>query len=268
MANTIHPTAIISPKAELGDNISIGPFCVVDGKTVIGDNCSLDSYVQIKEYTKMGSGNVVHSHTCLGGPPQHLAFKNEPTTVEIGNDNIIREYVTIHRGTTQGHSYTSIGSNCMLMAYVHIAHDCRVGDHVIMANASSLAGHVDVGNNVMISGMSGIHQFVRIGDYAFLGAMGGFVKDVPPYMLATGVRALLHGPNTIGLRRHGFDTPTCNGLKKAYRLIFRSGLTREESLQMAESEFPDSKEVANLIKFIRESERGICPAQLRNYPVE
>ncbi len=268
MANIIHPTAIVSPGAELGDNVSVGPFCVIEDNTVIGDNCSLDAYVQIKEHTKMGSGNMVHSNACLGGPPQHLGFKNEPTTVEIGNDNIIREYVTIHRGTTQGHGYTSVGSNCMLMAYVHIAHDCRVSDHVIMANASNLAGHVDVGSNVMISGMSGIHQFVRIGDYAFLGAMGGFVKDVPPYMLATGVRAVLHGPNAIGLRRHGFDAPTCNALKKAYRIIFRSGLTREESLQMAEAELSDSKEVANLIEFIRESERGICPAQVRNDSVD
>ncbi|WP_432735790.1 acyl-ACP--UDP-N-acetylglucosamine O-acyltransferase [Maridesulfovibrio sp. FT414] len=260
MATEIHPSSIVDPGAQLGENVKIGPFCVVERNTVIGDNCSLDAYVQIKSFTRMGSGNVVHTGAVLGGPPQHLAFKEEETTVEIGDNNIFREYMTVHRGTVQGHGKTVIGNNCMLMAYVHVAHDCTLGNHVIMANASSLAGHVEVGNHVTIGGMSGIHQFVRIGDYAFLGAMSGFAKDLPPYMLATGVRGLLHGPNSIGLRRHGFDSKTCMAIKKAYRIIFRSGLTKEESIEMAEKEFSEVPEVTTLIQFIRSSERGICPA--------
>lgn len=260
MGVDIHPSAIVDPGAELGENVKIGPFCVVEDKTVIGDNCSLDAHVQIKAYTSMGVGNVVHTGVVLGGPPQHLGFKGEDTTVEIGDNNIFREYMTVHRGTVQGRSKTVIGNNCMLMAYVHVAHDCMLGDYVIMANASSLAGHVDVGNYVTISGMSGIHQFARIGDYAFLGAMSGFGQDIPPYMLATGVRGVLHGPNSVGLRRRGFSSKTCMAIKKAYRIIFRSALTRDESLEMAEKEFPDIPEVHNLIEFIRTSERGICPA--------
>jgi len=260
VATEIHSSAIVDAGAKLGENVKIGPFCFVEDNTVIGDNCVLDSYVQIKAYTRLGKANMVSSHAVLGGAPQHLAFKEEETTLEIGDNNLIREFVTLHRGTKQGHGRTVIGNNCMLMAYVHVAHDCTLGDHVIMANASSLAGHVDVGDHVTIGGMSGIHQFVRIGEYAFLGAMSGFAKDLPPYMLATGVRGVLHGPNSIGLRRHGFDSKTCMAIKKAYRIIFRSGLTREESVEMAENEFSGTPEVMKLIEFIRSSERGICPA--------
>ncbi len=260
MAVEIHPSAFVDPGAELGENVKIGPFCVVEDKTVIGDDCTLDAHAQVKSYTRMGARNVIHSGAVLGGEPQHLGFKNEETTVEIGNDNIFREYMTIHRGTVQGHGRTVVGNNCMLMAYVHVAHDCLLGDHVILANASSLAGHVNVGNHVTISGMSGIHQFTRIGDYAFLGAMSGFGQDIPPYMLASGVRGVLHGPNSIGLRRQGFSSKTCMAIKKAYRIIFRSALTKEESLEMVEKEFPEIAEVKNLIEFIRTSERGICPA--------
>lgn len=260
MATEIHPSAIIDPAAELGENVKIGPFCVVEDNTVIGDGCVLDAHVQIKSYTKMGKGNTFHTGAVVGGPPQHLGFKGEPTTVEIGDNNVFREYMTIHRGTVQGHERTVVGSNCLLMAYVHIAHDCIIGNNVIMANNASLAGHVEVGDHVTISGLSGIHQFVRIGEYAFLGAMSGFGQDIPPYMLATGVRGVLHGPNSVGLRRQGFKSKTCLDIKKAYRIIFRSGLTRDESLEMAEKEFPKTPEVARLIEFIRSSERGICPA--------
>ncbi|CCO22042.1 acyl-ACP--UDP-N-acetylglucosamine O-acyltransferase [Maridesulfovibrio hydrothermalis] len=260
MPTVIHPSAIVDPGAQIGENVKIGPFCVVEDDTVIGDNCTLDSYVQIKSFTSMGKGNAVHSSAVIGGAPQHLAYKGEKTTVEIGDNNIFREFVTIHRGIANGPGRTLIGNECMLMAYVHVAHDCNLSDHVIMANASSLAGHVQVGKHVTIGGMSGIHQFVRIGEYAFLGGMSGFAKDLPPYMLATGVRGVLHGPNSIGLRRHGFNSKTCMAIKKAYRIIFRSGLTREESLEMAESELSSVPEVMNLINFVRSSERGICPA--------
>ncbi|MBI9110553.1 acyl-ACP--UDP-N-acetylglucosamine O-acyltransferase [Maridesulfovibrio ferrireducens] len=260
MSTGIHPTAIVDPGAVIGTNVTIGPFCVVEGNTVIGDNCYLDSYVQIKSFTRMGKGNSIHSNAVLGDAPQYLGFKEEETTLEIGDDNIFREFVTVNRGTVEGGGCTRIGNNCMLMAYVHVAHDCKLGNNVIIANSSNLAGHVEVGDHVTISGMSGIHQFVRIGEYAFLGGMSGFAKDLPPYMLATGIRGVLHGPNSIGLRRHGFNSKTCMAIKKAYRIIFRSGLTRDESLEMAEKEMSEIPEVMKLITFVRDSERGVCPA--------
>ncbi len=260
MTTGIHPTAIVSPGAKIGENVTIGPFCVVEDNTVIGDNCFLDSYVQIKSFTRMGKDNSIHSNAVLGDAPQDLGFKGDETTLVIGDNNIFREFVTVNRGTVKGGGCTRIADKCMLMAYVHVAHDCSLGNNVIIANSSNLAGHVEVGDHVTISGMSGIHQFVRIGEYAFLGGMSGFAKDLPPYMLATGVRGVLHGPNSIGLRRHGFNSKTCMAIKKAYRIIFRSGLTRDESLEMAESELGSVPEVMKLIKFIRESERGVCPA--------
>ena len=260
MSTGIHHTAIVDPGAVIGANVTIGPFCVVEDNTIIGDNCSLDSFVQIKSFTRMGKGNSIHSNAVLGDAPQYLGFKGDETTLEIGDNNIFREFVTVNRGTVEAGGRTCIGNDCMLMAYVHVAHDCQLGNNVIIANSSNLAGHVHVGDHVTISGMSGIHQFVRIGEYAFIGGMAGFTKDLPPYMLATGIRGVLHGPNSIGLRRHGFDSKTCMAIKKAYRIIFRSGLTKDESLEMAEKELSAFPEVMKLITFVRESERGVCPA--------
>lgn len=262
MPTEIHPSAIVDPNAEIGENVKIGPFCVVEGNTVIGDDCILDSHVQIKSYTRMGKGNLVHTGAVLGGPPQHLGFKDDPTTVEIGDNNVLREYVTIHRatGVDIGRESTVVGNNCLLMAYVHVAHDCVLADHVIMANSTNLAGHIEVGNYVTIGGMCGIHQFVRIGDYAFIGAMSGFGQDIPPYMIATGVRGALQGPNSIGLRRNGFKANTCNAIKKAFKIIFRSDTPRKEALDQVEQEFADVPEVSTFVEFIRSSKRGVTSA--------
>ncbi|WP_320175073.1 acyl-ACP--UDP-N-acetylglucosamine O-acyltransferase [Maridesulfovibrio sp.] len=262
MATEIHPTAIVDSGAQLGDNVKIGPFCIIEGNTIIGDNCTLDANVQIKSFSRMGNGNTLDSGVVVGGLPQHLGFKGEDTWVEIGDNNIFREYATIHRatGVSIGRESTVIGSNCMLMAYTHVAHDCVLGDHVIMASSANLAGHIDVGNYVTIGGMSGVHQFVRIGDYAFVGAMSGFGQDIPPYMIATGVRGALQGPNSIGLRRNGFTAKTCNALKKAYKLIFRSEMPRKDALVAAEEQFADIPEVLNLVEFIRASKRGVTSA--------
>ncbi|MDK2955326.1 MAG: UDP-N-acetylglucosamine acyltransferase [Desulfovibrionales bacterium] len=259
----IHPTAIIHPDAEIGANVEIGAFCTVEDKVSIGEGTVLEPYVRIKSFTSLGANNKVHSHAVLGGEPQHLGFAGEETWVRIGESNIIREHVTINRGTKLGRGETIVGDHCFLMAYVHIAHDCTLHNHVIMANNATLAGHVDIGDHAVINGMTGIHQFVRIGEYAFIGAMGGFVQDVPPFMLATGVRGKLHGPNTIGLKRHGFSPEACKALRKAYRIIFRSGLTRAEALERAESETEGIPEVKRLTDFIRHSERGIAPAATR-----
>jgi UDP-N-acetylglucosamine acyltransferase len=260
VARNIHPTAIIDKSAKVGEGTVIGPYVVVDADVVIGENCRIEPFVHIKRFVSMGSGNHIHSNACIGGEPQHLGFRGEDTLVEIGDNNIIRESVTIHRGTAQGRGKTILGSNCLLMAYAHIAHDCVVGNKVILANSVNLAGHVEVGDCVVVSGMAAVQQWIKIGEYAFLGGASGYNLDIPPYMLAHGVRGKLFGPNLIGLKRHGFTAEACQELKKAYRIIFRSGLGKEDALARVEAELPDIPEVARLVAFIRESKNGVAPA--------
>lgn len=259
MATDIHPSAVIDPSAEIGQDVRIGPYVVIGAEAKIGDGSFIESHAVIRDYTEMGANNRIHPHAVIGGEPQHTAYKGEKTYTRLGDNNQIREYVTIHRGTVQGEEETVIGSNCMLMAYAHIAHDCKVDDNVIIANAVQLAGHVEVGRNVIISGLSAVQQFIRIGEYAFLGGASGYKLDVPPFMLAHGVRGKLFGPNLIGLRRNGFDSEACKGLKKAYRIIFRSGLKREEGLVQVEQEITGITEVDRLVSFIRESKNGVTP---------
>lgn len=264
MSTNIHSTAIIDPKAELGEDVVIGPYCVVEANTRIGDRSILEPFSLIRQYTEMGAENHIHPHASVGGDPQHIAYSGEQTWLRIGDKNKIRESVTIHRGTVQGHGETVVGSNCLFMAYAHIAHDCIIGDDVIMANSVNLAGHVEVGKKVIISGMSAVQQFVKIGDYAFLGGASGYKQDVPPYMLAHGVRGALYGPNLIGLRRNGFSADTCKALKKAYKTIFRSGQTKKNALEQVETEFGSIPEVMTLLTFIRESKNGVTPAANKN----
>lgn len=259
MASDIHPSAVIDPSAELGVDVRIGPYVVVGAEAKIGDGTYLESHTVIKDYTELGANNHVHPHAVIGGEPQHTAYKGEKTYTRLGDNNSVRECVTIHRGTAQGEGETRIGSNCMFMAYAHIAHDCTVGDNVIMANAVNLAGHVEIGRNVIISGLSAVQQFIRIGEYAFLGGASGYKLDVPPFMLAHGVRGALYGPNLIGLRRNGFESASCKGLKKAYKIIFRSGLTKDVSLEQVEKEIVGIPEVDRLVAFIRESKNGVTP---------
>lgn len=259
MATDIHPSAVIDPTVELGVDVRIGPYVVVGAEAKIGDGTYVESHVVIKDFTELGSGNHIHPHAVIGGEPQHTAYQGEKTYTRIGDNNHIRECVTIHRGTAQGAGQTLIGSNCMFMAYSHIAHDCTVGDEVIMANAVNLAGHVEIGRNVIISGLSAVQQFIRVGEYAFLGGASGYKLDVPPYMLAHGVRGKLFGPNLIGLRRNGFDSAACKGLKKAYKIIFRSGLTKDQGLDQVEKEIIGIAEVDRLVSFIRESTNGVTP---------
>ena len=259
MASSIHPSAVIDPSAQIGEDVKIGPYVVVGADVKIGDGTYLESHCVIQSDTELGKNNHVHPHAVIGGEPQHMAYKGEKTYTRIGDNNIFRECVTIHRGTMQGEGVTTIGSNCLIMAYAHIAHDCTVGNNVIMANAVQLAGHVEVGRNVIISGLSAVQQFIRIGEYSFLGGASGYKLDVPPFMLAHGVRGMLFGPNLIGLRRNGFDSAACKALKKAYKIIFRSGLTKETSLAQVEAELPGIPEVARLVAFIRESKNGVTP---------
>ena len=259
MATEIHPSAVVASSAEIGADVRIGPFVVIGEDVVIGDGCHLESHCVIKDNCELGANNHVHPQAVLGGEPQHTAYKGEKTYTRLGSDNVLRECVTIHRGTEQGEGETVIGSNCMFMAYSHVAHDCIVGDNVIMANAVNLAGHVEVGRNVIISGLSAVQQFIRIGEFAFLGGASGYKLDVPPFMLAHGVRGMLFGPNLIGLKRNGFDAASCKALKKAYKIIFRSGLTKEQGLAQVENEIVGVESVDRLVEFIRNSKNGVTP---------
>ncbi|WP_243546093.1 acyl-ACP--UDP-N-acetylglucosamine O-acyltransferase [Pseudodesulfovibrio tunisiensis] len=258
MATEIHPTAVVDPSVKLGVDVRIGPYVVVEADTVIGDGSYVESFAVIKRYTEMGKNNHIHPNAVIGGEPQHVAYQDEKTFTRLGDNNTVRECVTIHRGTVQGDGETVVGSNCMLMAYSHVAHDCRLGDNVILANSVNLAGHVQIGNHVIVSGISAVQQHVRIGDYAFLGGASGYNLDVPPYMLAHGVRGKLSGLNIIGLKRHGFTSETCKMLKRAYKTIFCSGQTKEKALAQVEAEIQGVPEVDTLVAFIRES-RGVAP---------
>lgn len=259
MASQIHETAIIAPTAQIGSGVDIGPYAIVGEGVVIGDDCTIEPFVHLKRGTRLGKGNHVHTNAVIGGEPQHQGYKGEETETVIGDGNVIREFATVHRGTVQGHGKTSIGNHCLIMAYAHVAHDCILGDHVIMANSVQLAGHCEIGDHAIISGLAACQQFLRIGQYAFLGGSSGYNLDIPPYMLAHGVRGRLMGPNLIGLKRHGFTSETCRSLKKAYKTVFRSGLPREKALEQAVEEFGETPEVMVMIDFIRNSKNGVAP---------
>ncbi len=257
MASVIHPTALIDPGCELGVNVIIGPYTIIEGNTRIGDGSRVDAFAQIKNYTSFGKDNHIYSYACIGEAPQDIKYKGEETWLRIGDNNKIREYTTLNRGTPDGKGVTLIGSNCFLMAYTHVAHDCNLADNVIMANGATLAGHVKLGRNVVIGGLCAVHQFVSIGEYAFIGGKSGVAQDVPPYMLAVGERARLSSPNLIGMRRAGFHKDEISAVKKAYRIIWGSGLSREEAMQRAEKELGGFKAAKYLLDFIKTSSRGI-----------
>lgn len=257
----IHPTAIVHPKASLDGDVEIGPFCVIGEHVAIRKGSRLLSHVTIDGWTEIGERNEVHPFASIGGPPQHLGYKGEPTKVIIGDDNIIREYVTINRGTVQGGGVTSLGSKGILMAYVHVAHDCRLGNHIIMANAASLAGHITIGDHAVIGGLTGILQFVRVGDYVMVGGCCAIGQDIPPFTFAAGgYRAHLYGLNSVGLQRHGFSADRIALLKKAFDLLFRSGHRTAEAIRLAKKEFKGQPDVSKILTFMEGTKRGISRA--------
>ncbi len=253
----IHPTAIVSPKAHIAANVSIGPYSIVAENVKIGAGTTIGPHTVIDPFVEIGSNCQIYQYAAIGAPPQSLKFKGEESHVIIGSGCIIREFVTIHRGTQFGGGYTRIGENCFLMAYTHIAHDCVVGKQVVMANNATLAGHITIGDHATIGGLVAIHQFVRVGEYAFVGGKSAVVKDIPPYVIAAGDRARLHGLNQVGLKRHGFSSASLAELKKTYRLIFRIGLTLNEAIERVVAEVEPVPEVKNFIAFIKASQRGI-----------
>ncbi len=253
----IHETAIIDKSAEIDENVEIGAFSIIRGNVVIGKNCFIGSHVVIDSYTVMGPECKVFQYASVGAPPQALKFKGEKTYLKIGRGTIIREFATLNRGTDFGGGLTEVGENNFLMAYSHVAHDCKTGKGVILANNGTLAGHVILGDYVTIGGLAGVHQFVRIGDYAYIGGTSAVTRDIPPYVLASGDRAELHGLNKIGLKRHGFSEHTLSCLKKAYRITFRIGLTVKEAIERVRAEVELIPEVIKFTDFFKDSSRGI-----------
>ncbi len=253
----IHPTAIIDKNAQIASDVEIGPYCVIEAGARIGAGCRLGSHVVIQGNTTIGNNCAISPFASLGGPPQDIGYKFEPTEVVIGNNNTIKEYVTINRGTTKGGGVTRVGDNNFIMAYAHIAHDCKVGSSIIMANGATLAGHVEVSDFVIFSGLCAVHQFCRVGKYAFISGLTGIPKDVPPFVIAAGDRAKLYGLNLVGLERRNFSKDEIAKLKRAYRILFRSALPLKTSLKIIRDDL-DGDNIAYLIEFIETSTRGIC----------
>ena len=253
----IHATAIIDSKAELDTNVEVGPYSIIRQNVSIGAGTVIGSHVVIEPYVTIGQDCHIFQHAAIGAAPQSLKFEGEKTDVKIGRGTTIREFVTVHRGTEFGGGLTEVGEENFLMAYTHIAHDCITGKKVIFANNATLAGHIVVGDHATIGGLVAIHQFVRIGDYAYVGGKSAVVKDIPPYVIASGDRAKLHGLNSVGLKRQGFSQETLFLLKKAYRIIFRIGITLNEAIERVKAEVEQVPEVVNLIDFIKSSRRGI-----------
>ena len=256
MNGRIHPTAIVASDAQIGRNVEIGAFAIVGDGCVIGDDCAIGARATLERNVLLAPRVRIGSGTILGGDPQDLKYKGEPTTVEIGEGTTVREYTTINRGTTQSHK-TTVGRNCFVMSYVHLAHDCHVGDGVILANGVQLAGHVTVEEKAIISGLTAVHQFVQIGRFSFTGGCSRVSKDIPPYVKAVGNPIKLYGLNKVGLQRNGFSEDVLKELKRAYRLFFNSDLNLSQARERAESELQRVPEVEEFLRFFDRSDRGV-----------
>ena len=252
---TVHPSAIVDPKAELGEGVEVGPFCIVEAGTQIGAGSTLESHVIIKRGTSIGTNCRLMPHIILGGEPQDMKFKGEESFVKIGNDNILREMVTIHRATGEGQA-TVIGDENLLMAYVHFGHNCVVGDGNMISNSTGVSGHVTIEDKCVIGGFVGIHQFVHIGKMAIVGGLSKVVQDVPPFCMADGRPSKIHGLNVRGLRRNGVEQEQRNQISKAFKLLYRSELNTTQALERIRDEVPDSDTLKYLISFIERVREG------------
>lgn len=254
----IHPTAVVDPAARIPDSCTIGPFCMVGPDVEMGEHCELLSHVSLTGPASMGSYNRVFPFAVVGMGPQDLTFKGEATRLEIGDHNLIREYVTIHRGTVKGGGLTKIGSHCLIMAYAHIAHDCFLGDHVIMPNASTLGGHVTVGDWAQLGAFAPIHQFVKVGAHAYIGGGTVVTQDVMPFSKISAARDVhAYGANSVGLERRGFSPERVHALQRAFRLLLAAKLNTTQALERIECEVEQTEDVKQLVDFIRNSERGV-----------
>ncbi len=251
----IHPTAVVSPSAEIGAGVQIGPFAIVGDNVTIGDGGVIEARATLERNVRLAANVTIGSGTIIGGDPQDLKFKGEETWVEIGEGTRIREYSTINRGTAQSWK-TSVGKGCFLMSYVHLAHDCHIGDGVIISNGTQLAGHVTIEDRAILSGLVAVHQFAKIGRHAFVGGCSRVAKDVPPFIKAVGNPVKLYGLNSVGLQRSGFPDDTIRELKRAYRLFFRSELNVSQAMTRARAELQQLDEIEHFLSFLEASERG------------
>jgi UDP-N-acetylglucosamine acyltransferase len=256
--SNIHPSAIVDPGATLGSGVEVGPFSVIGPGVTLGDGCRLHSHVVIEGRTAVGKRCEFFPFASIGHVPQDKKYQGEDSRLEIGDDNVIREYVTINPGTEGGGMVTRIGSGCLLMAHAHVAHDCQLGDHVIMANGATLAGHCSVGDYAILGGLSAVHQFVRIGEHAFVGGMSGVENDVIPYGMIVGTRANLKGLNVVGIKRQGLSRDQLKKLREAYDLLFGKEGTLLERAERVAKTFPGEDHIDRLLAFIRaESPRSL-----------
>jgi UDP-N-acetylglucosamine acyltransferase len=252
----IHKTAIIDKTANLADGVSVGPYAVINKNVKIGNGTAVAAHCIIDDFTSIGKNCQIFTGAVIGSITQDKKFTGKRSFVEIGDNNIIREYATVNRGTEEG-SKTTIGSNNMLMAYSHVAHDCRIANKVVIANCGTLAGHVILEDSVIIGGLTAVHQFVRIGQLAIIGGCSKVVQDIVPYSMSDGHPATIYGINSVGLERAGFKDDVKDNLKKAFKILFSMKLNIKNALKKIQQELPPSKEITNLINFIRSSERGI-----------
>ena len=253
----IHPTAVVNPNARLAEGVKVGPYCIIGDQVSVGRNTTLLSHVVIEGHTLIGERNRVYPFVSIGSPPQDIGYRGEETRVIVGNDNLIREFTTINRATTKQDWQTVVGNENYFMAYSHVAHDCVLGNKIVMGNAATLGGHVSVADYAIFGGMVAVHQFVRIGAYAFLGGKAGIDRDVPPFMIVSGERAKLYGINQRGLARLGWPKEKIAALKRAYGILWRGNRPFSEGIKQVRDEIPSFPELELLLSFLVKSKRGI-----------
>ncbi len=253
----IHPQALVHPDARIGENVEIGPYTVIGAGVEIGDGTRVGPHVVINGPTRIGKDNEISQFCSLGDAPQHVAYNGEPTRLEIGDRNVIREYTTFNRGTAGGNGVTRVGSENFIMAYCHVAHDCQVGDHTVFANGASLAGHVTVGDYVVFGGFTLVHQYCRLGEHCITAVGTVVYKDIPPYLVAAGYGAEPHGINIRGLRRRQFSESSIEALRRAYRILYKSRNRLHEAIEELEALATQSEQVARFVAFIKATKRGI-----------
>jgi UDP-N-acetylglucosamine acyltransferase len=252
----VHPTAIVDPEARLGPDVTVGPYCVIDGDVELGAGCWLQHHVTVCGGSKIGPRNRFHAYASIGQQTQDLKYTGEPTYLEVGEGNCFREFVTVNRATAVG-ATTRIGSFGNFLAYAHVAHDCRISDHVVFSNNGTLAGHVCVDEYAVLGGLTAVHQFCRLGQHSITGGCSKIVQDLPPFMIADGNPAVVRGINQVGLERRGFTAESIRALKEAYRILYRSNLNTKQALVELRVTLVESAEVRQLIEFVERSERGI-----------
>lgn len=254
----IHPTAIVSPGATIGPNVEIGPYAIIGENVEIGEGCVIGPHVVIEGWTTLGKRNKIYTGAVIGNEPQDLKFKGEKSYLYIGDDNIVREYATISRGTHGGSGETRIGNGNLIMSYVHVAHDVQIGNYNVISHGSGIAGHVIIEDRVTIGGIVGVHQFTKIGRMAMVGAHSMITKDVPPYALVSGNPPKIYGVNIVGLRRNGLTPEARMEIQRAYKILYRSGLNVTQAIEEMERQLSGTEEIEHILRFLRNAERGIC----------